>query len=58
MKATPTSIASDSNDVSTKSGSDAGDVTMMSPNQKEELLNTKSILPNQDPPESKTSAII
>ncbi len=51
MKATPTTIASDSDDVSTESGSDAGDVMMMSPSQKEELLNTNSILPNKDLPE-------
>ncbi len=58
IKATPTTIASDSNDVSMTSVSDAGDVMMMSPSQKEELLNTNSILPNKDPPEGKTTAII
>ena len=58
MKATPTTIASNSNDVSTASVSNAGDVMMMSPSQREELLNTNSILPNKDPPESKTMAII
>jgi hypothetical protein len=31
---------------------------MTSPSQKEELLNTNSILPNKDPPEGKTTAII
>jgi hypothetical protein len=31
---------------------------MTSPIQKEELLNTNSILPNKDPPEGKTTAII
>jgi hypothetical protein len=36
----------------------AGDIMMMSPSQKEELLNTNSILPNKDPPEGKTTAII
>ncbi len=58
MKATPTTIASNSNYVSTASVSDAGDVMMMSPSQKEELLNTNSILPNKDPPEGKTTDII
>ncbi len=58
MKATPTTIANDSNDVSTASVINADDVTMMSPSQKEELLNTNSILPNKDPSEGKTTAII
>ncbi len=31
---------------------------MMSPSQKDELLYTNSILPNKDPPEGKTTAII
>jgi hypothetical protein len=57
MKATPTTIASNSDDVSTASVSNAGDVMMMSPSQKEEVLNTNSILPNKDPPEGKTTAI-
>jgi hypothetical protein len=58
MKATPTTIASNSNDVSTTSVSNADDVMMMSPSQKEEVLNTNSILPNKDPPEGKTASII
>jgi hypothetical protein len=58
MKATPTTIASNSNDVSTASVSNAGDVTMMSSSQKEEILHTNSILPNKDPPEGKTTAIV
>ncbi len=58
MKGTPTTIASNTNDVSTASVSNADDVTMTSPSQKEELLNTNSILPNKDPPEGKTAAII
>ncbi len=57
-KATPTTIASDSDDVSTASVTDAGDVMMMSPSQKEETVNTNSILPNKDPPEGKTTAIV
>ncbi len=58
MKVTPTTIASNSNDVSTASLSNAGDVMMTSPSQKEEVLNTDSILPNKDPPEDKTITIV
>jgi hypothetical protein len=58
MKVTPTTIASDSNDVSTASVNNTGDVIMMSPSQKEEVLNTNSILPNKDPPEGKATAIV
>jgi hypothetical protein len=38
--------------------SNAGYVMMTSPSQNKELLNTNSILPNKDPPEGKTTAII
>jgi hypothetical protein len=39
--------------------SDAGDVMMTSPSQNKALLNTNnSILPNRDPPQGKTTAII
>jgi hypothetical protein len=58
MKATPTTIASDSNDVSTASVSKAGDIMMTSSSQKEEILNTHYFLPNKDPPEGKTKAIV
>jgi hypothetical protein len=58
MKATPTTIASDSNDVSTASASNTGDVMMTSSSQKVGILKTKSILPNKDPPEGKTTAIV
>ncbi len=58
IKATPTIIASSSDDVSTMSVSNAGDAMMTSPSQKEEILNTNSILPNKDPLEGKTTAII
>jgi hypothetical protein len=58
MKATPTTIASDSNDISTASVSKAGDIMMKSSSQKEETLNTNSILPNKDPPEGKTTTIV
>jgi hypothetical protein len=58
MKATPTTIASDSDDISTESVSKAGDIMMTSSSQKEEILNTNSILPNKDPPEGKTTTIV
>ncbi len=58
MKATPTSIASGSNDVSTASVSEAGDVMMMSSDQKGKLLKKNSVTPNKDPPEGKTTAIV
>ncbi len=40
IKATPTTIASNTNDVSMTSVCNAGDVMMMSPSQNEELFNT------------------
>jgi hypothetical protein len=58
MKATPTTIASNPNDLSTASVSKAGDVMMMSSSQKEKILKRNSILPNKDPPEGRTTAII
>ncbi len=58
MKATPTTIASNSDDVSRTSVSDADDATMTSSSQNKELLNNHSILPKKDPPEGKTTAII
>ncbi len=58
MKATPTSITSNSNDVSTASVSKAGDVMMTSSDQKGKLLKKKNNPPNKDPPEGKTTAIV
>ncbi len=58
MKATPTTTASNSNNVSTASVSEGDDIMMTSSSQKEEILNTNSILPNKDPPEGKTTAIL
>jgi hypothetical protein len=58
MKATPTSIASDSNDVSTASVSEAGDVMMTSSDKKGKLLKKMNFTPNKDPPEGKTAAIV
>jgi hypothetical protein len=58
MKATPTTIASNSNDVSTASVSEASDVMMASSSQKEGILKKNSTLPNKDPSEGKTTAIV
>ncbi len=58
IKATPTTIASDSNDASTTLVSEASDVMMMSSSQKEGILKKKSTLPNKDPPEGKTTTIV
>ncbi len=58
IKATPTFIASDSNDVSTASVSKAGDVMMTSSDQTSKLLKKKNVTPNKDPPEGKTTTIV
>ncbi len=58
IKATPTSIASNSDDVSTASVNKAGDVMMRSSSQKGKLLKKNSIIPNKDPPEGRTTAIV
>jgi hypothetical protein len=58
MKATPTTIASESNDVSTASVSKAGDVMMTSSSKEEKILKKNSTLPNKDPPEGRTTAIV
>ncbi len=58
MKATPTTIASNSNDASTTSDSKAGDVMMTSSSQTEGILKKNSILPKKDQPEGKTTAIV
>jgi hypothetical protein len=58
MKATPTTIASNSNDPSTTSISKAGDVMMTSSSQKEGILKKNSILPRKNPPEGRTTAIV
>jgi hypothetical protein len=56
IKATPTTVASNSNDVSTVSVSKAGDVMMSS--QKEGIFKKNSILPRKDPPEGRTTPIV
>ncbi len=53
IKATPTSNVSNSNDVSTASVSEAGDVMMTFSDQKVEQLKKNSVTPNKDPPEGK-----
>ncbi len=58
MKATPTTIASNSNDISTASVSKAGDVMMTSSSQKKGILKNNSILPRKDPPEGRTTTIV
>ncbi len=58
MKATPTTIASNSYDVSTASVSKAGDVMMTSSSQKEGMLKKNSILPRKDPPDNRTTTIV
>ncbi len=69
MKATPISIASNFNDLSTASVSEAGDVMMMSfsetgdvmmmsSDQKGKLLKRMNFTPNKDSPEGKTTAIV
>jgi hypothetical protein len=58
IKATPTSIASDSNDVNTASVSKAGDDMMTSSDQTGKLLKKKNVTPSKDPPEGKTTAIV
>ncbi len=58
MKATPTSITSSSNYVSTASVSKAGDIMMTSSDQKGQLLKKMNFTPNTDPPEGKTTAIV
>jgi hypothetical protein len=58
MKATPFTIASNSNDIITASVSKAGDVMMTSSSQKEGILKKNNILSKKDPPEGKTTAIV
>ena len=57
IKGTPTTIASNSNDASTTSVSEAGDIMMTSSSKTKGILKKKSTLLNKDPPEGKTTAI-
>jgi hypothetical protein len=58
IKAIPTSVASKSNDVSTASVSEADDVMMTSSDQKGKIPKETNFIPNKDPPEGKTTAIV
>jgi hypothetical protein len=58
IKATPTTIASKSNDISTASVSKAGDIMMTSSSKRTKILKINSILPNKDLPEGKTTTIV
>jgi hypothetical protein len=58
MKATPTSITSNSDDVSKASVSKAGDIMMASSSQKDKIHKKYSIIPNKDPSEGRTTAIV
>jgi hypothetical protein len=58
IKATPTTIASNSNDVSTASVSNAGDIMMRSSSQNGGILKKNSILPKKDPPKGRITAIV
>jgi hypothetical protein len=60
IKATPTSITSNSDDVSTASASvsKAGDIMMTSSSQKGKLLKKNSITPNKNPPEGRIITIV
>ncbi len=58
MKATLTTIARESNDVSTAAVSKVGDVMMTSSSQKKKILKENSILPNKDPPEGRTTTMM
>ncbi len=57
IKATPTTIARDSNDASTTSVSKMSDVMMTSSSKTKGILKEKSTLFNKDPPEGKTTTI-
>jgi hypothetical protein len=58
IKATPTSIASNSDDVSTASVSEACDIMMTSSSQKGKILKKNNIISNKDLPEGRTTAIV
>jgi hypothetical protein len=58
IKAAPTTIASNPDDISTTSVSNADDVMMTSSSQNKEIHRNHSIVPKKDPPEGKTKAII
>ncbi len=57
IKATPTTLASNSNDASTTSVSKTSDIMMTSSSKTKGILKKKSALLNKDPSEGKTTAI-
>ncbi len=57
IKATPTTLASNSNDASTTSVSETSDVMMTSSSKTKGILKKKSTRLNKDPSEGKTTAI-
>jgi hypothetical protein len=57
-KTTPTLIPSNPEDVCPTSFSNAGDIILMSSSQDKEICVNYSTLPNKDPPEGKTTAVI
>jgi hypothetical protein len=58
MKATPTSIANNPDDICPTSFTNAGDIMLTSSSQKEGVHVNYSTPPNKDPPEGKTMAVI
>jgi hypothetical protein len=56
IKAPPTTIASNSNDISTVSVSKADDIMVTSSSQKEGILKKNGILPRKHPPEGRSTA--
>jgi hypothetical protein len=58
MKATPTRIASNPDDICPTSFSNADDGMLMSLSQNKEIHVNYSTLPKKDPPEGKTTAVI
>ncbi len=57
IKAAPTTIASNPDDVSTTSVSNTADAMMTSSSQNKEIHSNHSILPKKDPPERKTTTV-
>ncbi len=58
MKATPTKIGSDQDDICQLSFSDADDVMLMSPSQSEYVHNSYSTPTTTNSPEGRTTAVV
>ncbi len=58
MKATPTSVTSNPDDVCPTSVSNADDVMLGSSSQNKDIHSNHSILPKKDPPKGKTTVVI